>query len=227
MSEITLADILVLGAGLSFVLAFLIINQTMLRIILLIGTVLYIWYYAVVADAPLWMAIWVSVANLIANIIGLSVLLGAKSRVALPSRFSDIYDRCPIFQDLPPGDFRVLMKSARRYKAEADITLTKEHQRGEKLFFIVDGSARVEKMGQGFDLPAQVFVGEVAYLLNRNSAATTVLRAGSEVIEWDFVTLRAGSRKKTRFRLALEALLSQDLAWKVSVAVAPDAKPRA
>ena len=224
MSEITLPDILVLGAGLSFVLAFLIINQVVLRIILLIGTLLYIWYYAVAADAPLWMAIWVSVANLIANIIGLSLLFGAKSRAALPRQFSDIYDRCPIFQDLPPGDFRVLMKAAKRYTTDADMTLTKEHQRGEKLFFIVDGTARVEKLGHVFELPSQTFVGEVAYLLNRNSAATTVLHAGSEVIEWEFSNLRAGSRKKTRFKLALEALISHDLAQKVSLAVAPDTR---
>ncbi len=91
----------------------------------------------------------------------------------------------------------------------------------------MEGSARVEKFGQCFDLPSQIFVGEVAYLLNRNSAATTILRAGSEVIEWDFVKLRAGSQKKTRFRLALEALISRDLAQKVSLAVAPDAKRKA
>ncbi|MEO9827484.1 MAG: cyclic nucleotide-binding domain-containing protein [Paracoccaceae bacterium] len=221
MSEVSLPDILVLGAGLSFVLAFLIINQVMLRIILLIGTLLYIWYYAVAADVPLWMAIWVSVANLVANLIGLGILISSRYRFALPRAYSDIYDRCPVFQDLPPGDFRVLMTSARRYKAEADITLTKEHQRGEKLFFIVEGSVQVEKMGQSFGMPNQIFVGEVAYLLNRNSAATTILKAGSEVIEWDFNKLRAGSRKKTRFKLALEALISRDLAQKVSHAVAP------
>lgn len=222
MSEISLPDILVLGAGISFVLAFLIINQVILRIILLIGTVLYIWYYAVAAEAPLWMAIWVSIANLGANVIGLAMLLGAKSRLALPSNLSDIYDRCPIFQDLPPGDFRVLMRTARRYVTEADLTLTREHQRGEKLFFVVDGIARVEKLGKTFEMPGQFFVGEVAYLLNRNSAATTVLKAGSEVIEWEFAKLRAGSLKKTRFKLALEALISRDLAQKVSLAVAPN-----
>ena len=222
MIDTTLPDILVLAAGLSFVLAYLFINQVMLRVFLLIGTLLYIWYYAVAADAPLWVAIWVSAANLVANIIGLSILIGAKSRVALPSAFTDIYDRCPGFQDLPPGDFRMLMKTARRYTSDTEITLTKEHQRGEKLFFIVDGGVRVEKLGQSFDMPSQIFVGEVAYLLNRNSAATTILKAGSEVIEWEFNKLRAGSRKKSRFKLALEALISRDLAQKVSLAVAPD-----
>lgn len=226
MFEITLPDVLVFAAGISFVLAFLIINQVVLRIILLIGTLLYIWYYAVAADAPLWMAIWVSVANLIANMIGLTVLLGAKSRAALPSSFADIYDRCPVFQDLPPGDFRALMKMARRYTADTDMTLTREHQRGEKLFYVVDGVARVEKLGNHFDMPGQFFVGEVAYLLNINSAATTVISAGTEVIEWDFTKLRAGSRKKVRFKLALESLISRDLAYKVSLAVSPDAVKR-
>ena len=198
MIDTTLPDILVLAAGLSFLIAYMYINQVMLRLIVLLGT------------------------GFEANIIGLSILIGAKSRIALPSAFTDIYDRCPGFQDLPPGDFRMLMKTARRYTSDTEITLTKEHQRGEKLFFIVDGGVRADKLGLSFDLPSQIFVGEVAYLLNRNSAATTILKAGSEVIEWEFNKLRAGSRKKSRFKLALEALISRDLAQKVSLAVAPD-----
>lgn len=48
MNEFLLPDFLVLAAAGMFVLGYLIINQIMLRAMLLVGTALYIWYYAVV-----------------------------------------------------------------------------------------------------------------------------------------------------------------------------------
>ncbi len=57
MEEMLLSDFLVVAAAGMFVLGYLIINQILLRTMLLIGTGFYIWYYAVVDDAPLWPAI--------------------------------------------------------------------------------------------------------------------------------------------------------------------------
>ena len=48
MNEFLLPDFLVLAAAGMFVLGYLIINQIMLRAMLLVGTALYIWYYVVV-----------------------------------------------------------------------------------------------------------------------------------------------------------------------------------
>ena len=76
-------------------------------------------------------------------------------------------------------------------------------------------------LGDEFQMPAGVFVGEVAYLNNTNSAASTWVKEGSEILQWDVSTLRQKAARKDRFRLALEAVLSKDLAAKVAFAVAP------
>ena len=51
------------------------------------------------------------------------------------------------------------------------------------------------------------------------------LTEGAEVLEWRFDTLRRQAARNTRFKLALEAMISSDLARKVSYAVAPQSGP--
>jgi len=80
----------------------------------------------------------------------------------------------------------------------------------------------VEKAGDCFNNPAGLVVGKVAYLMQQDSAASTWVDAGSEVLQWEVADLRARSARKDRFKLALEAMISKDLAMKVQVAVAPN-----
>ena len=86
-----LHDYVVLAAGLAYIVAFLIINQFILRLIGLLGTALYIWYYMIVADEPLWAAISSNAAIGAANIIGLFGLWARNTSMALPAEHKDIY----------------------------------------------------------------------------------------------------------------------------------------
>ncbi|WP_131802558.1 cyclic nucleotide-binding domain-containing protein [Yoonia litorea] len=215
----TTADVLVLLAAGMFVLGYLLINQVYLRLMLLIGTILYIWYYAVVDDAPLWSAIFASAATGTANLVGLLNLLYRSSRFAIPRKYRDIYSR---FSVLPPGDFRNLMALAKRVRRPAGHLLTTKGQRPENLYFIIEGQIELEKFGKKFHLPDGIFVGEVAYLKNTGASATVVLHRESEVLEWDTIALRKKCRRHPRFRLALDALLSLDLVEKVARAGPPD-----
>lgn len=212
------APMLVLYAGAVFTLAYLIINQVMLRITVLIGTAFYIWYYAVVADTPLWEAIWTSIAMGVANLIGLGGLYWQQSKWAIPKRDKDL---STLFPSMPPGDFRALMHLADRFELDTPLTLTTEGAPADYLYYVVSGKISVQKMGEVFFLPPNLFVGEVAYLTGRRSAATSELDAGAEVLRWSVADLRAKSKRKTRFKLALEAMISNDLALKVAGAVAP------
>lgn len=72
-------------------------------------------------------------------------------------------------------------------------------------------------------MPAGVFVGEVAYVNNTASSATTWVDGDSELLIWDMAVLQRMSRRKARFKLALEAMLTKDLARKVAFSVAPRA----
>ena len=212
------ADIFVWGAGLMYALGYLFINQIVLRYLVLGGTVLYIIYYSIADDTPLWAAIITSVILGIANLIGLAQIYFRMSKSAIPAKHADIYAH---FSDIPPGDFRNIMKIAQRETLSKDETVTKEGDQNNSLYYVLSGTVKITKLGQKFEMPTKHFIGEVAYLTNRKSSATTKLSKGTEIIRWDVKTLKEKSRRNTRFKLALEALISNDLAKKVTYAVAP------
>jgi hypothetical protein len=211
-------EAIVILAGGTQLLGYLVINQVWLRLLLLLGTVFYMWYYMVVSETPLWEAFWLSALMGIANILGLIGLFMRRSRLAIPGEHRDIYPR---FSELPPGDFRALMKTATRRIVTKREQLTKEGQPLWRLSYVISGDLRVHKAGEQFRLPPGVFVGEVAFMERKASAASTWLEPGGEVVQWDAEALRALADKNSRFRLALDAIIYRDLAAKVSQAVAP------
>ncbi|WP_298909139.1 cyclic nucleotide-binding domain-containing protein [uncultured Aliiroseovarius sp.] len=212
------SDILVFAAATTFVLGYLIINQVALRIMLLIGTGLYIWYYAVVNDTPLWPAIWASGATGLANLIGLTNLFVRRSKWILPKRDVDIY---PAFSALPPGDFRKLMLLARRDKYNKDRVLTTIGTAVPDLYYVISGAVDVQKQDGNFTMHSGNFVGEVAFLTNNEASASVVMAEEGELLCWDVTQLRARAERDVRFRLALDAMISLDLARKVAQAGAP------
>lgn len=218
----SLPDLLILAAATSYFIGYLIINQVMLRLFILAGTLCYIGYYWTVADTPLWMAIWASVAIGSANLFGLWLLLMSRSRLSIPKQYRALYDSQPHFRDLPPGDFRVLITAARHVTLAERTVLMRENAWNTKLYYLLDGTVEAEKLGHAFDMPAGIFMGEVAYLLEQPASATIAVKPGATVLEWDFAELRKRSLRKPRFKLALEAMISRDLSRKVSLAVAPN-----
>ncbi|WP_298921185.1 cyclic nucleotide-binding domain-containing protein [uncultured Roseobacter sp.] len=211
--------LLVYLAGAFYILGLVIIHQVVLRLLILSGTGVYLLYYFTVANTPLWEAIYVSFLIGMANIIGLTSLLARKSRFAIPRAHADIYGDFP---PLPPGDFRALMKLAKRYTVEADKQVTTEGEAGDKLYFVISGSTLVRKSDQAFVLAPKLFLGEVAFLVGAPSSASTWLEEGAEVLEWNFSDLRRKCARSTRFKLALEAAISADLAHKVAHSMGKD-----
>ena len=67
------------------------------------------------------------------------------------------------------------------------------------------------------------FVGEVAFLTEENASATTLMAEDGELLSWDVEQLRQRAARDVRFRLALDAVISLDLARKVARAGSPDA----
>ncbi|MDD9923112.1 MAG: cyclic nucleotide-binding domain-containing protein, partial [Boseongicola sp.] len=189
-------DVIVLLASVTYVLGYLIINQVALRIVVLVGTLLYIWYYFVAAETPLWTAIWTSTANCIAIVIGLIVLLLARSHWSIPKDGLEIFKSHPAFAHIPPGDFRAVFKEASRYRVSSDTQITIEGEHCDHFFYLVDGSASAQKLGQTFDLPGGIFIGEVAYLLDQPSSATITVKSGTEVLSWSIPDVRARARRK-------------------------------
>lgn len=214
------SDYLVLAAAGAFVLGYLIINQVILRLMLLLGTALYVWYYAVAADTPLWPAIWASTATGTANIIGLFSLWLRNSPLSIPKRYKDIYAH---FDILPPGDFRKLTRAAKRHIRPAGYELTHIGRRVNTMYYVVNGGVNIDKNGDVFTLPDGIFLGEVAYLTGNRASATTWLSQDSDVLEWDIGLLKQRATSDVRFRLAMDAMISLDLAGKVARAGSPRA----
>lgn len=218
---ITTPTNLVFAAGFMFVMGYLIINQVILRLFVLGGTCLYLWYYATVSEMPLWDAIYTSFAMGLANILGLFGLYARQAPWSIPSAHRDLYEQ---FNALPPGDFRALMREAKRYRLEADTTILREGTPNESLVFLVEGHARIEKMGTKWEMTGGWFFGEAGYLLERSSAATVTLTKGSEIVEWKRERVAKIAKRKPRFKLALDAAIARDMAIKVTYAVAPNQK---
>lgn len=221
MWEVLTPTVLVTAAGGLFTLGYLIINQMVMRIVLLMGSLAYIAYYATAADEPLWGAIYTSFIMIGANLLGMAGLALRNAKFTVPHGFDDIY---PDFAPLLPGDFRALMRLARRRTMDQQTTLSREGAVLDRLYYVVSGVPVVTKMGATFPLAERIFVGEVAYLTGKGSAATTQVPAGAEVLEWDLAQLRHVAERRPRVKLALDAVISRDLARKVALAVAPAAQ---
>ena len=140
----------------------------------------------------------------------------------LPARFRDLRDR---FSNVPPGDLRSVLKHAERWATDRPMTLTTEGARVDTLYFVIKGRLEAEKLGETFRIPPGVFVGEVAYLMNSKGSATVRLEAGAEIIAWPLDKLKAQARRNPRAELALNSIISTDLAAKVALAVAPKVLP--
>lgn len=218
IASISTPELLAYIAGGFYVLGLLIINQITLRLMVLAGTGFYILYYFTIASEPLWEAIYISILIGSANIFGLVSLLARNSQLAIPRAHKDIYDHFP---GLPPGDFRTLVRLAKRGVAEEEIKLTTQNAPLTKLYYIIDGETAVSKNDDNFRVPGGTFVGEVAYLMGRRASASTRLLKGAEYLEWSTHDLRKASSRSARFKLALDSVLSMDLAQKVSRSVAP------
>lgn len=216
MDDVQFADYLVFAGAGMFVLGYLIINQVILRLMLLVGTLLYIWYYGVVEDTPLWPAIWASTATGAANVLGLMNLLYSRSALAIPRDYKEIYQR---FSNLPPGDFAKLMRATDHMRRPEGHRLATEGAPVDKLYYILEGTVRITKGANSFEIAEDTFIGEIGYLTGNPASATAELSRDCVVLEWDVSRLRKRARRDPRFKLALEALISLDLAEKVSRSV--------
>lgn len=221
--DLVLSDVVVFAAGVTFCIGYAIINQVALRILVMIGTAFYIWYYAIVTDTPQWVAIWTSVAMGAANIVGLFGLWLRASPLSIPRRHRDIYAH---FKILPPGDFRKLMRAGTRETLPLGYVLTTNNARVKSVYYVINGSVAVEKFGERFFLPDGIFLGEVGYLTGNRASATTVLTEDSDVLHWDVAELKRRSDRDVRFKLAMDALISLDLAEKVARAGSPRQQDR-
>ncbi len=117
---------------------------------------------------------------------------------------------------LSPEQFRKLMKAGAWQESTVPITLTREGQMPEELFYVLEGALKVEKSGRSFSLVPAAFVGELAYLRGLPATASVELLPPGRYVSWKAADLNRITSRDEGLRAALAMLINNDLAEKVA-----------
>ncbi|MEM8792637.1 MAG: cyclic nucleotide-binding domain-containing protein [Pseudomonadota bacterium] len=199
-------------AALTQVIGYLIRDQLILRIMLFVGTLLYIAYYRLYPDTPLWDAIFWGTALGCANLFIIVQIIRDRTCFQMSSDEERLY---AMFNHIRPGDFRRLMKIASFRRAGRSTVLTREGDRPDELYYVIDGDIRLEKAGRRFSYSAQTFIGELAMVTNAAASATVALDPGSNYVAWDRERLDRLISRHPTLKLAFDLLVTRDIAAKV------------
>lgn len=221
---------LVYLATFAYALGFLFRDQVILRLLVLIGTALYIAYYYLHLDEPQWGAIIGSCIIGGATLVGFLNLLYSRLPIGIIGMNRRIYDS---FGTLEPGEFRALMRCGKMIQASSSVALTIENQHPDSLYFVIEGSPLIEKDQREFRIPNNCFIGEVAFLRNQPASATVTLPEGGVIVRWERRRLQKLLVRSPRLQQAFEAMIGRDMADKVAQSVrvkklslVPPANPR-
>lgn len=208
------------GAAL-LLIGYAIRDELRLRLLIVSATIIYIIYYFVIPEGPLWEAIVTSALMLGVNFWVLGQIILERTTLRMTDDEKLLFEA---FDTLTPGQFRRIAAIANWQKADdpSGTLLTQENEPSDTLFYVFEGVISVEKRERQFRLPEGNFVGEVAFVLNRRTTATTVAPQGVRYVEWDCEELRRLGRKHESLRISLNALLTRDLAKKLSSSYQPD-----
>lgn len=196
------------------VLGLLVTRQLILRLLVLIGSALFVVYYYLHLGQPQWDAIVGSSLIGLANLVGLLVLLYSRIPIGMRSENRLLFEA---IGGLEPGQFRKLMRVGRMVQNSEPVVLTREGEVPERLFFVLQGRPRIQKGDYAFRISDRCFVGEVAFKLGCPASATASLPEGGTYVTWERARLEALLAGKPTLRQAFDALISRDMANKVAL----------
>ena len=188
-------------------------DELWLRLLLLAASANYLAYYYTVAEAPLWSAILTSGALALVNLGVIVIVILERTTFTMTRQVASIYRS---FDMLTPGQFRRIMRHGAIRTAEGTVRLTAEGARVEKLYFVTNGGVILTKQGRRTEIPARIFVGEIAFATGNVASATVELAPGSVWVEWDQEGLRRLTRRFPALGVALVAQFNADLLGKVA-----------
>ncbi len=214
MTEMISPAVLIHLGALLYIIGFLVRDELLLRLLVLGGTALYILYYFLFPDEPLWDAIVTSLILAAANLWVLFKIMYERTTFALSDEERKLYEA---FETLNPGQFRKILRSAIWHSASGDELMCIENQKADHIYYLIEGNAVVEKGEKQFSIASSSFVGEIAYVLKGTYTATVRAKPGLRYVEWHSDSLRKVSRKNPALHNALIALFNKDLANKLAI----------
>ena len=175
------------------------------------GTVsaLYGWFFLRDFVTVFWEVIFVAV-----NLAQLIIMEIANRR----ARFGEEEARfvAAALPDVERGEARRVLRLAERLEIAEGETLTVEGERPGRLWFVLQGAARVEKDGRMVGVCARDdFVGEIGFMLDTTATATAVVTHPMHCLVFDTARLRELLARQPALRHALEASFNRDLVGKL------------
>lgn len=203
----------VIAAFATQAVGFMVRDELWLRGLILVGTLFYILYYCMVPAGPLWDAIIGSGILGAINVVLIVIILRERTLMSMSDEESSIYNA---FAPLTPGQFRRIMKKAERIEASEDTILTREGAKLDDLYFVLEGPLMLNKGDQEAALPEHCFIGEIAFLLDRDATATVTVAAKARYLKWSVADLRGLMHKSPALNNALLARFNAELASKLA-----------
>jgi Cyclic nucleotide-binding domain len=204
--------LLPLLAAALLVAGFLCRDQMWLRTWAIFGNLVFILYFALVADVPLWTAVIAAALIVAVNLYMMNKVLADRRAFALTGEEMMLFARLP---GLTPGQFKLLLAEATWHESRVPERLTVTGIMPEALHFLLEGRAEVEREGKRFDIGPNCFVGELAFLRGQPATATVHTKVGALRVSWPPEKLRALMKTNDGISRAMSALLSGDLAEKI------------
>ncbi len=208
--------VLVYAAFVFDVFGFLARDELWLRLQMMAAMLLYMGYYYLVADAPLWDAIITNGTLAAINLAMIFVVISERTTYSMNRDTARLFAQ---FGMLSPGQFRRLLRLGTRETASCHTILVSEGAPIETVYYIVNNSAILTKMDEVFPLDAGSFVGEIGFLTGRPASATVAVNSGTEYIAWKVADLNRAFARAPGLRNALLAQLNNDLATKLARSV--------
>lgn len=192
---------------------FLFRDQIILRAFIILGSIVYILYYLLAPDVPLWGAMFWSAIFIGVNVVMIARIAADRTHFAISEDERRLF---VALGTLTPGEFRRFMRVGTWMTADARTALTEEGKPLDRLYYVFVGAALGTKGTTRFSIDPPVFIGEVAYLLSSPASATVAVEAGTRYIAWDTAKLHRLMLSAPSLRIALGAALNKDMAAKVA-----------
>lgn len=214
LENLFVSENIVHAGALLYLAAFLFRNQIILRSLIIAGDFVYILYFYLAPETPLWGGIFWSTMFTIVNVAMIALIVADRTHFRLAPNEKHLFEA---LQDLTPGQFRQFLKIGREQVAESHLGITQEGQPLEDLYFVLDRNITIEKKGRRSVTPSNTFIGEIAFLLGQPATATVTLEPGTPYFVWRASALKALMQAKPDLGTSLSLAMNKKMAQKLAV----------
>lgn len=200
------------------VLAFAVRGAIALRVLAVIGAAMQIAFYLFIADTPIYYGVfWKAVTCVVAMVI---ILLILRERVGRKFE-AEVRPFAQSLRLLNPGQVEKLIKLATKRVHEDQRCILSQGKRPDELFYLLTGTASVQKDGVPLTVEAGAFLGEIAFVSGGEATADVLIEPGSHYLAWPVARLSQLLAKDDQIDIALRGLINHDLARKIAAQPIP------